>query len=273
MKTKLQFSQNSLQDYIDCPRRFQLRYIQKIAWPALESQPVLEQERLMRQGARFHELIYQHQSRLPVDCLEQTIIDPELETWWQSYLNCARLDLPACRYPEFNLQTELAGHRLVARFDLLAVEPLQRMMIVDWKTARKRPLRAVLENRLQTRLYPFMVVEAGACLNNRRPVLPGMVEMVYWFPLHPDRPERFCYTPEQYQLDRSVLVGLIQEITSLGDRPFEMAREEKSCRFCVYRSLCERGTCAGDLADRENEPEGEADLTNFDFFSSAEVSF
>ena len=39
------FSQSSLQDYVDCRRRFQLRYLQNLAWPALQSEPALENER------------------------------------------------------------------------------------------------------------------------------------------------------------------------------------------------------------------------------------
>ena len=33
------FSQGSLQDYVDCQRRFQLRYLMKLAWPAVDAEP------------------------------------------------------------------------------------------------------------------------------------------------------------------------------------------------------------------------------------------
>ena len=33
------FSQSSLQDYMDCPRRFQLRYLDRLIYPAAESEP------------------------------------------------------------------------------------------------------------------------------------------------------------------------------------------------------------------------------------------
>ena len=49
-----QFSQGSLQDYADCPRRFQLGYILRLAWPAVEAEPVLESERRQLQGQAFH---------------------------------------------------------------------------------------------------------------------------------------------------------------------------------------------------------------------------
>ena len=44
------FSANNLQDYLDCPRRFELKYILKQNWPAITSQPVLEMENRISNG-------------------------------------------------------------------------------------------------------------------------------------------------------------------------------------------------------------------------------
>ena len=54
------FSQSSLQDYNDCPRRFQLRYIEKLHWPAVEMEPALENEHRQQEGQLFHRLVQQH---------------------------------------------------------------------------------------------------------------------------------------------------------------------------------------------------------------------
>ncbi|HZU87116.1 MAG TPA: PD-(D/E)XK nuclease family protein, partial [Anaerolineaceae bacterium] len=56
------FSQNNLQDYVDCARRFELRHLLRLEWPALQSEPVLERERLMILGQRFHQMVQQHLS-------------------------------------------------------------------------------------------------------------------------------------------------------------------------------------------------------------------
>ena len=48
------FSANNLQDYLDCPRRFELKYILKQNWPAITSQPVQEMENKILMGNRFH---------------------------------------------------------------------------------------------------------------------------------------------------------------------------------------------------------------------------
>jgi hypothetical protein len=39
-----QFSQASLQDYVDCPKRFPLCYLMKLSWPAIQAEPVSEHE-------------------------------------------------------------------------------------------------------------------------------------------------------------------------------------------------------------------------------------
>jgi hypothetical protein len=49
-------SQSSLQDYNDCPRRFELRYLQRLAYPAIETEPALENEKHQREGEFFHRL-------------------------------------------------------------------------------------------------------------------------------------------------------------------------------------------------------------------------
>ena len=60
LPAEFQYSQSSLQDYVECQRRFELRYIQRQAWPAVEVEPILEKEEHMRQGAAFHRLLQQH---------------------------------------------------------------------------------------------------------------------------------------------------------------------------------------------------------------------
>ena len=54
------FSQGNLQDYSDCPRRFQLRYLLELAWPAVEAEPADEFETRIRDGEAFHRMVQQH---------------------------------------------------------------------------------------------------------------------------------------------------------------------------------------------------------------------
>jgi CRISPR/Cas system-associated exonuclease Cas4 (RecB family) len=269
-----QFSQGSLQDYVDCPRRFQLRYVQRVAWPALEAMPVLEHERYLQQGAAFHRLVHQHLMGLPARRLSRMVNDDDLRRWWRNYLETRPTDLPSARYPEVLLSAPAGDYRLVAKYDLVAVDPGERAVIVDWKTSRRRPERERLAERLQTKVYPYLLVHAGAHLNGDQPVQPGQVEMVYWFADAPADPERFTYDAAHYQADEEYLTKLIEEIANLDDDGWYLTSQERHCRFCRYRSLCQRGVAAGrfDEADDDLEPGDNLDF-DLDFEQVAEIEY
>jgi hypothetical protein len=289
-----QFSQASLQDYVDCPRRFQLRYVQRVAWPAPEAEPALENERYLQQGAAFHRLVHQHLLGLAPEALSAMVADDDLRRWWRNYLEGGPADLPPSRYPEVVLSAPV-GHgretgpsiaRLVAKYDLVAIDPGRWAVIVDWKTSRKRTQRKWLAERLQTRVYPYILVRAGHHLNAGRPFEPEQVEMVYWFANFPGHPERFVYDTAQYEADELYLAALIEKIEEkiegLGDADLSLTTQERRCRYCPYRSLCRRGVRAGafdeatDEAEHEPEPGDGGDLGfdfDLDFEQIAEIEY
>lgn len=277
-----QFSQASLQDYVDCPRRFQLRYVDRVAWPAPETEPDLANERYLRQGAAFHRMIHQRLTGLSAERLSRMATDPDLQRWWRNYLENGPDDLPALRYPEVLLSTPLpeplAGYRLAAKYDLVAVTPGERAVIVDWKTSRKRPPRDRLTGRLQTRVYPYLLVRAGLQLAGEA-VAPEQVEMVYWFADFPDLPERFIYDVDRYEADEAYLRNLVKTITGVTDDVWPLATRQRRCNYCRYRSLCGRGIEAGSLEEIEAGWEADVNLENLadeidlDFEQIAEVAY
>jgi hypothetical protein len=274
LQSDFQFSQSSLQDYVDCPRRFYLRYVRHLAWPAIVAEPALEHERQLLQGTDFHHLIHQHELGISAQELSAAVVDENLRRWWLNYLERGPGGLPKAHYPEIVLSARVGTHRLVAKYDLLAVEAGQRATILDWKTYRQRRGRRWLEGRLQSRVYPYLLIRAGAHLNEGHPLQPGQVEMVYWFAGFPDDPERFRYDAERFGQHETYLTDLIEEIEGLSEGQFARTTDEGRCRFCPYRSLCQRGTRAGDFLeseeDRDAEDEGEIFL---DFDQIAEVEY
>jgi hypothetical protein len=268
------FSASSLQDYVDCPRRFELRYIERLAWPALESEPVLEHELHMRQGYVFHKLVQQVFLGLGDSIHDLPDSDGELKTWWDNFRQSSLVDeLPQRRYPEHPLTARIGDYRFVAKYDLLAVDPGQKVIIADWKTSRRRTRSDRLKLRLQTRLYPFLIVKAGRFLNGGKPVAPDQVHMVYWFAAHPQQPEWIAYSQHQFEADQQYLTALAQNICERPAGEFPLTVSERSCGFCVYRSLCQRGVCASDWAEWDDDgslPEGDIDL---DFDQIGEIAF
>jgi hypothetical protein len=268
-----QFSQSSLQDYVDCPRRFELRYLQQVKYPAAEAEPLAEHERQMQLGDDFHRLVQQHQAGVPESLLTATIQNETILRWWASYLKYGLSDLPLQRYAEATLVTRLNDFRLIAKYDLLAVESGQKLVIVDWKTSPKRPTRERLAKRLQTMVYRYVLVEAGQHLNDGEPVRPEQVSMMYWFAEHPDQPVIFDYDARQHIEAGEYLRGLIGEIEARS--VFELTPDTNHCKYCVYRSLNRRGIEAGNWLDEDNvaiEVGGLPD-NGFDFDQIAEIEF
>ncbi len=241
-----EFSQGSLQDYVDCRRRFQLKYLEGQPWPAVEVEPALELEAYGVYGQRFHRALERYYFGVPADLIGASVQEEPLRSWWRAFLEEPPLNLPeTLRVPEVRLSVPLAGQRLVAVFDLLAVDPGRRLVIVDWKTGRYRPPREVMQGRLQTLVYPFVAVEGGRRLFGGE-VDPARVTMVYWFANFPDEPHVFHYGAAEHEAGRGYLASLVGEVVSAqGDREWALTADVARCRFCVYRSLCDRGVFPG----------------------------
>jgi len=266
------FSQACLQDFVDCRRRFYLRYFKRLAWPAIETAPALESERLLEMGAIFHRMAQQSLLGISPQKLAELVDDPVLARWWGNF---PELTLPeGSRHAEISFSAPLGEHRLVAKFDLLLVTAEGRGIIYDWKTSARRPKRPWIAERLQTRVYPYLLVQAGQHFNADQPFEPEAVEMVYWYAEHPGQPERFSYSTGQYQSDQAYLVGLAQTILDLDEEGFSLTADEKRCHFCVYRSLCDRGIVPGrvDESGEDLQDERDSELT-LDFEQIAEIEY
>ena len=306
LPTAFQFSATSLQDYVDCPRRFQLRYLLQVSWPAPEVEPIDERERRGQLARDFHQLVHQHLLGLPAELLSSSVHDPDLERWWRAYLADAPKFSTGSVHVEVGLSTVLAGYRLMAQYDAIFVQARASLgdaeargsgsksapplLIVDWKTYRQRPPRSWLKKRLQTRVYPLVLVHTGTTLFNGFPsesekatVSPDNIEMRYWLAEYPQDGESFLYNAGTYQADLDYLSALITEITERIQRSesgvvlgggsnlsdvWPLTSDLYRCRYCNYRSLCERGDVAGSLAkyteDYDEDPSTANSELDFD---------
>jgi CRISPR/Cas system-associated exonuclease Cas4 (RecB family) len=265
-------SQSSLQDYVDCSLRFKLRYLERLSYPAMESEPALENERHQEEGEYFHRLIQQYLIGIPREQITRLAHTENLQKWWANFLADPLLqDIQGGMglFTESNLSAPLGRHRLVAKYDLILVRE-GKATIFDWKTYRKRPRNEWLATRAQTRVYRSLLVRAGAHLNQGRALTPEQVEMIYWFADFPNEPARFEYNAAQFQRDWDWLTKLSEEIDSASSHP--PTDDRQKCVFCTYRSYCERGIRAG--AWEEAETESTADeLFDVNFEQIGEISF
>ncbi len=250
------FSQSSLQDFSDCARRFQLRYLEQLSWPAIESEPQLENEKRQLEGQQFHRLAQQHFLGLPAEKIAGLANTPNLERWWNNFLTWQRESAApsgaANLQAEFALSVPIGNARLLAKYDLLVADETGAK-IYDWKTYAKRPRNDWLSARWQTRVYRAVLTMAGAHLNGGRPLDPGQVEMIYWFADYPSEPAVFRYDQKQYKRDAASILKAVEEIASATE--FPLTPDERKCNFCSYRSYCGRGIRASQLDLLESELE------------------
>ncbi len=245
------FSQSSLQDFADCARRFQLRYVMQQQWPAPPAEPLHDVERADQLGKQFHLVMQRHWLGMPVD---REKLDPALQPWWDAFLNNPPATLPGTiRRPEVNSSAVIGGRRLVATFDLLAYEPGGQATIVDWKTSQRKPAREWLDRRLQTLVYPLLLVDSSKRLLGYA-LAPENVRLIYWFANAPAEVEIFQYSPERCERDRQTLSALFERLFTMDmDSEWSLTSNTRLCAFCQYRSLCDRGREAGDFGEEYEE--------------------
>jgi sulfatase maturation enzyme AslB (radical SAM superfamily) len=85
-----------------------------------------------------------------------------------------------------------------------------------------------------------------------------------------------AYNAARHTANHDHLITLVNEIDVRCDENAEIwpltDDVDRQCRFCTYRSLCNRGRIAGDLEDLDDDPELEPVL-DIDLEQVAEIAF
>jgi RecB family exonuclease len=268
------FSANNLQDYLDCPRRFELKYILKQNWPAVTSQPVLEMENKIQLGNRFHQLAHQYLSGISAKVLEDSIDDPDLGLWFKSFQKYINSFLNFSYFSEFTVLKPFEGFRLIAVFDFISLINTNKIMIGDWKTTSHLPKKEVYFQSIQSYLYPFIAYETRINIFSQSSTLLHQdLSMEYWFPVFPDNTITREHSIASHASSKELLSNLIFEISQKEAGTFEKTANDKRCAFCQYRSLCERGIQAGRDDDAENGFESDLQIDTLDFDQIEEIPF
>jgi len=274
------FSQSNISDWLRCKRLFQYRHLQRRAHPAPETTDLLEYEEHTRLGTKFHTLAQQLLVGVPVDLLTARIHDPNLAAWWGAFQKFVSNNVSGRKYTESFLSAPLGNHRLVAKFDLISVEPESKQItIYDWKTSPYRPPEERLRTHPQTRVYLYLMAEAGGYYVDGPSVSPDDVRMIYWYAAYPDEPIIIDYSHAQHEQTRGFLAGVVDEISGATDFPkVDADRRQRVCRYCVYRNLCWDDVSAGNFdeyvqQDELNDADPVTTELELDFDQIAEVEF
>lgn len=267
------FSANNLKDYLECPRRFELKYILKQNWPAISSQPVQEMEFRIHQGNRFHQVANQYLSGVPIEILASSINDPDLLLWFTNFHKFIKPYLEYPYYSEFLLTISLEDYRLIAVFDFIAQISDSEILIIDWKTTTRRPKTEFYLQSVQTLLYPLIVFEnQNTIFSQENHQKNKMISMAYWFPNFPESTVSLNHIDTNHNSSKKVISTLISEIVEKEPGEFEKTNNNEHCSYCQFRSLCERGIVAGNENENpsDNEDPYGIEKINFDFAAGVE---
>ncbi|NDJ85376.1 MAG: PD-(D/E)XK nuclease family protein [Chloroflexi bacterium] len=228
------FTQTKLQDFIDCPRRFYLKYVLNQQWPAPLTEPQSRFEERMKLGQRLHQLIERHQLGIRLEQLREGIAtEPAILAWVDTYV--ALLDQlgPFDRHwPEIAVSAAVKAQPLVAKFDLLGLKD-DVLVAIDWKTG-KLPPRHTLARRMQTQVYLCVLGQQSERLAGQ-PVRDS--QLVY---ASVATGETVVFGQKAFPL-AELEQRLATVLDAIESSKYDKVPDEKPCRYCVYRGLCERG--------------------------------
>lgn len=212
-------------------------------WPAAHSAPLLKFEKLTEMGSQFHHLCHQFFLGIDPDLIASTLTDEHILKLWRSFLPYGRSLQPFPSFFEQILRIPFRDHFLVAKFDLIVQRADDDYLIIDWKTASQKPSRSILANRVQTILYPYIFQQAGGELFGRGEISPSEITMQYWYPLSASPEEIFSYSQAKHKEVSQKLIDLINQIDGWveSETPFPLTDDHEHCKYCLYRSYCERG--------------------------------
>ena len=235
------FSQHSLNTYLRCPRRFLLKYVERQPWPMPEDRDPRAYQEHLRRGRVFHHWLMREHVGIDMDPIVDACEDPQLQMWWQAARSFDRGALPSgLREAELPVVVPIGAYRLYARYDYLALDPGGDAVVVDWKTLEMRPSLRVLRQRVQTRVYLYVLVAAGHVLTGGIPIDADQVRMLYWFANYPEESATVPYSAQAFRRDARDLAQLVEEIARQPAEAFVGCQNTRLCARCNYRSLCHR---------------------------------
>ncbi len=223
-----QLSQVHLQTLEICPRKFQYQFVDQLSLPQLAAATERQQ-----QGQQFHQLM--QQQALDLDIQPLLAQDAALQAWFQTFDQHPPPLIQGDRLSEVSHTLAVGGGVLTAVFDLLIQGPAQAQ-IVDWKTYA-RPLNPTqLQQRWQSRLYPFILAATG-CYR------PEDITLTYWFVTGEPHALTFPYSTAQYQQTQQHIQAIIQSLeqwlTDWRDRQQPFPQAPVSAGHCVAENhLC-----------------------------------
>ncbi len=227
-------TQTQISAYERCRRFYYLKYVEKLAWSVEES---ISAE--LQRGADFHLLARQLIMGLGPSELLFPSDDGKMRQWIDNF--CRKIPLKDLDrvYAEKEASAIHADVLWLGMFDALSVKD-DRITIFDWKTTGHPADSADYLRSPQTKLYRFLAkMCAPRILGIGLHGLPAeKIEMVYWFPEHPDTEIRLPYSENAFREDLTWLQYKAAEMNLEDPEDYPRTDKERNCRFCKFETHC-----------------------------------
>lgn len=223
------YTQSSLSTFEACAYKFKLRYFEGLYWSESE-----DQRESFRRGNEFHLLAERYymglESTLKLDVEDELLNELEilkenhpLKEGWKYF-------------PEFEIRQNEDGIKLLGRYDLIMVNPQNKIQIIDFKTNKKKLEENYLENTLQTKIYLFLLWENyNLILENARKI--RVLEMNYYQIKYEKEQISIKYNKEKHELNKEFIKSKIKKIEEYDFENVEKQRV-KHCNVCEFKKKC-----------------------------------
>jgi hypothetical protein len=267
MTAELTLSRRQLADFLACQRRFQLRYLDRLPWPAAPVDDHLQQS--LFQGQLFHQLLQRHFLGVTPD--EDALGSDQLRGWWQAFQQQGPTLPAGRRLPELTLTVPIGRHLLTGRFDLLVLGEKQAR-IFDWKTEARPRSEAELRADLQTRLYLALLTEGSqALVAPGPPLVPDAIAITYWYANDPAKSVTIPYSQTEHDQNWAELQSAVAAIEERMERPtvWPLTDNLNECARCAYQVFCDRQVAVA-LATTI-EPDGDEEMEQINWQLEPEI--
>jgi hypothetical protein len=211
----------------------------QLPWPSPpeEGQHTLWQQ----QGELFHQFVAQYYMKVPVEQLDLSLMPPEVQGWWHTFLRQPPVDPQRGRSLVETTLTMPAGEwQLIGRFDLLQMTA-NAVQIFDWKTGRARSA-AELTDDWQTRLYMALVWGGHRALGVEQ--LNALdIEMTYWYARQPQQSVTLRFDQLWHKQNLAKIGQIVSEISQMiaaNQSIWPLTDDLRECAACSFRNYCGR---------------------------------
>ena len=224
------YSQNSIKNFLECPKKFKYRYLEGISWK--NSDELIKQS--LKDGEDFHILAERYFLGMDEDFYYKDI--NKLSKWMMDLKKNFPKNKNNSYLGEYEIRQKKNGINLMARYDLISFKSTGEIEIYDWKTNKDKFHPNFGSNSLQTKIYLFLLTE-NLNLFSINYFKFKNISMTYWQTNFPDSPLRISYSSQMHEENKIYLKNLIKEINSYDFSKFEQS-DKKACKFCEFMSIC-----------------------------------